>query len=95
MSSRVSAGSALAISPFLVLFSVFFWTYVWGLFGAFIGVPITIAVAHIVRAASLKPLGRGIARRVQDTGRKESIAGPPIMASMPVDAAVTPHSTPA
>jgi AI-2 transport protein TqsA len=39
---RVS-GSALAISPFVVLFSVFFWTYLWGLFGAFIGVPITIA----------------------------------------------------
>jgi predicted PurR-regulated permease PerM len=40
---RVS-GSALAISPFLVLFSVFFWMYLWGLFGAFIGVPITIAI---------------------------------------------------
>jgi AI-2 transport protein TqsA len=40
---RVS-GSALAVSPFVVLFSVFFWTYFWGLFGAFIGVPITIAL---------------------------------------------------
>lgn len=38
------AGSALAMSPFLVLFSVFFWAFLWGLFGAFIGVPITIAV---------------------------------------------------
>ena len=40
---RVS-GNTLAISPFLVLFSVFFWMYLWGLFGAFIGVPITIAI---------------------------------------------------
>jgi AI-2 transport protein TqsA len=40
---RVS-GSALSVSPFIVLFAVFFWTYMWGLFGAFIGVPITIAV---------------------------------------------------
>ena len=40
---RVS-GSALAISPFVVLFSVFAWTFLWGLFGAFIGVPITIAL---------------------------------------------------
>jgi AI-2 transport protein TqsA len=40
---RVS-GSALAISPFLVLFSVFLWLYLWGFFGAFIGVPISIAV---------------------------------------------------
>lgn len=40
---RVS-GSALFISPFIVLFSVFLWTFLWGVFGAFIGVPITIAV---------------------------------------------------
>ncbi len=40
---RVS-GSALSISPFVVLLSVFFWTWMWGLFGAFIGVPITIAI---------------------------------------------------
>ena len=40
---RIS-GNALSISPFLVLFAIFFWTYMWGLFGAFIGVPITIAV---------------------------------------------------
>lgn len=38
------SGSALAISPFLVLFSVFLWTFLWGVFGAFIGVPITIAL---------------------------------------------------
>jgi predicted PurR-regulated permease PerM len=37
------AGSALSISPFLVLFAVFFWTFVWGIAGAFIGVPIVIA----------------------------------------------------
>jgi AI-2 transport protein TqsA len=37
------AGNALAISPFLVLFAVFFWTFVWGISGAFIGVPIVIA----------------------------------------------------
>ena len=38
------SGSALAISPFLVLFSVFLWAFLWGPFGAFIGVPIAIAV---------------------------------------------------
>lgn len=38
------AGKALAMSPFLVLFSVFLWMFLWGLFGAFIGVPIVIAV---------------------------------------------------
>ncbi len=40
---RVS-GTALSVSPFIVLLSVFFWTWMWGLFGAFIGVPITIAI---------------------------------------------------
>jgi AI-2 transport protein TqsA len=38
------AGSALSISPFLVLFAVFFWAFLWGLPGAFIGVPIVIAI---------------------------------------------------
>jgi len=40
---RVS-GDVLSISPFVVLFAVFFWAFMWGLFGAFIGVPIVIAV---------------------------------------------------
>ncbi|WP_245508360.1 AI-2E family transporter [Rhizobium sp. BK418] len=38
------AGNALAVSSFIVLFSVFLWTFLWGLFGSFIGVPITIAI---------------------------------------------------
>lgn len=38
------AGRALAASPFMVLFSVFLWMFLWGLFGAFIGVPVLIAV---------------------------------------------------
>ena len=38
------AGATLAISPFLVLFAVFFWTFLWGIPGAFIGVPATIAM---------------------------------------------------
>ncbi|HEX9168055.1 MAG TPA: AI-2E family transporter [Roseiarcus sp.] len=40
---RVS-GIMLAMSPTVVLFAVFLWTYLWGLFGAFIGVPIAIAI---------------------------------------------------
>jgi AI-2 transport protein TqsA len=37
------AGAALSVSPFLVLFAVFFWAFLWGLPGAFIGVPMVIA----------------------------------------------------
>ena len=40
---RVS-GDVLAISPFVVLFAVVFWTFLWGWYGAFIGVPIVIAI---------------------------------------------------
>ncbi len=42
------AGSVLAISPFLVLLSVFFWTFLWGIAGAFIGVPIAIAILTLL-----------------------------------------------
>src|ERR1700738_2277520 len=41
------AGATLAISPFLVLFAVFFWSFLWGIAGAFIGVPLTIAFLTI------------------------------------------------
>ena len=37
------SGNVLAISPSVVLFSMFFWTFLWGLYGTFIGVPIAIA----------------------------------------------------
>lgn len=36
-------GASLAISPFAVMFAVFFWSFLWGLPGAFIGVPVLIA----------------------------------------------------
>ncbi|MBZ9655996.1 AI-2E family transporter [Phyllobacterium lublinensis] len=36
-------GTSLAISPFAVIFSVFFWSFMWGVPGAFLGVPILIA----------------------------------------------------
>jgi AI-2 transport protein TqsA len=43
------AGSALSISPFVVLFAVFFWTSLWGIAGTFIGVPIVIAIPTICK----------------------------------------------
>ncbi len=38
------AGATVSISPFVVLFAIFLWTFLWGLFGTFIGVPITLAL---------------------------------------------------
>jgi len=43
------AGRVLSISPFIVLLAVLFWTFLWGIAGAFIGVPIVIAVLTICR----------------------------------------------
>ena len=45
---RVS-GHALAISPIVMLFAVFFWSFLWGLFGTFIGVPIALAALTFCR----------------------------------------------
>ncbi len=51
------AGAALSLSPFMVLFAVFFWTFLWGIPGAFIGVPILIAcVTLFARTPLLQPL---------------------------------------
>jgi AI-2 transport protein TqsA len=41
------AGAALSISPSVVLFAVFFWSFLWGVSGAFIGAPIVIAILAI------------------------------------------------
>ena len=42
------SGSALSISPFLVVFSVFFAALLWGIPGAFMGVPLAIAVLTVM-----------------------------------------------
>jgi len=63
------AGAALSISPFVVLFAVFFWSFIWGIAGAFIGVPIVIAMLTIcdehesTRWISLLMSGREAERR--------------------------------
>ena len=41
------AGATLSVSPFVDLFAVFFWMLLWGIPGAFIGVPIIVAVLTI------------------------------------------------
>src|SRR5262249_61490406 len=41
------AGKALAISPFVMLVAFFFWSFLWGIPGAFIGLPVTIALFTI------------------------------------------------
>ncbi len=42
------SGKALSISPPVVVFSVVLWTFLWGALGAFLGVPITIAILTLL-----------------------------------------------
>lgn len=37
-------GRVLSLSPLVVLFSVVFWGWLWGIFGAFLAVPLTMAI---------------------------------------------------
>jgi hypothetical protein len=46
---RRLSGSALSISPFLVVFAVFFAALLWGIPGAFMGVPLAIAVLALLQ----------------------------------------------
>jgi len=67
------AGSALTISPFVVLLAVFFWTFLWGLFGAFIGVPITIA---LLTFCAQHRSSRWLADLLGAPNRQRAIKGP-------------------
>jgi len=41
------AGATVYMSPYIVLFAIFFWSFLWGIAGAFIGVPIVIALLTV------------------------------------------------
>ncbi len=57
------AGAAVSLSPFLVLFAVFFWAFLWGIAGAFIGVPILIAVASLcARSPATRVIAEALSR---------------------------------
>ncbi|NJC08558.1 AI-2E family transporter [Polymorphobacter fuscus] len=43
----ILAGAALSMSPFVVLLAVFFWGLLWGIPGAFLGVPIVILLITV------------------------------------------------
>ena len=62
------AGATLAISPFLVLLAVFFWSFLWGIPGAFIGVPATIAILIICEQHAAS---RWIAVMLSDVARRK------------------------
>jgi predicted PurR-regulated permease PerM len=53
------AGSAVSLSPALVLFSVFFGMFIWGVFGAFVGTPFAIVALTVCEHV---PSARWLAR---------------------------------
>jgi predicted PurR-regulated permease PerM len=60
------AGRLLSMSPMVVLFAIFFWTFLWGLFGTFIGVPIALAILSF---CDQHPSSRWVADLLGDPGR--------------------------
>jgi predicted PurR-regulated permease PerM len=65
------AGAALAISPLVVVFAVFFWGFLWGITGAFIGVPIMISVISL---CARYPSTQWVATLLSGTG-SEAVSG--------------------
>jgi len=65
------AGAAVSISPFMVLFAVFFWAMLWGIAGAFIGIPILIA---LVSLCARNPATRGIAVALSSDAAPDDLA---------------------
>ena len=64
------AGDRLSMSPFMVLFSVFLWSFLWGVPGALIGVPILIAV---ITFCALHPSTRVLAELMSGERRHHPI----------------------
>jgi predicted PurR-regulated permease PerM len=58
-------GKALSISPFVMLVAFFFWAFLWGIPGAFIGLPVTIALFTI---GEQNPSSRWIVRFLSTSG---------------------------
>ena len=54
----ILTGNALAISPFVMLFAFLIWDFLWGMPGAFIGLPVTIALFTIWEQNPLNALDR-------------------------------------
>lgn len=60
----IVASKAFAVSPFIMLIAFFYWGFLWGLPGAFIGLPMTIAFLTICQK---DPSRRWIVRLLSDS----------------------------
>jgi AI-2 transport protein TqsA len=61
------AGNMLSVSPTLVLFVIFFWTFLWGILGTLLAMPITVA---ILTFCSLHPRSRWLAELLGSPPKK-------------------------
>ena len=59
-------GRRFNLSPILIILSLFFWGYVWGLAGAFLAVPITAVIKIIAQNIEpLKPVAVLMSKKVE------------------------------
>jgi len=63
-------GNRLNLSPFVILFSLFFWGYIWGILGMILSVPITVSLMIITASF---PKTRPIAIILSQNGQLEVI----------------------
>jgi AI-2 transport protein TqsA len=72
-------GRILAISPFAVLLAIVFWGWLWGVPGAFLGVPLTVALLiacrHFERARWVADLLEDRRERLARSERERASAG--------------------
>ena len=69
-------GKYLSLSPLVVLVSVVFWGWLWGIAGAFIGIPLTVAaVIACDRFEQTKWIATLLARRPEKDGARPTADG--------------------
>jgi predicted PurR-regulated permease PerM len=57
-------GNRFNLSPIIIIFSLFFWGYVWGIVGTFLAVPITATIKIVIQNIEpLKPVAVLMSKR--------------------------------
>jgi predicted PurR-regulated permease PerM len=69
-------GKYLALSPLVVLLSVTFWGWLWGIGGAFLGVPLTIGVVITCRRFARTRWIATLLARLEDAPDKDGQGAP-------------------
>jgi predicted PurR-regulated permease PerM len=74
----VVLGRRLALNPVALFVGLAFWFWIWGVAGAFIGIPLLSAFKICCdNIESLAPVGEFLGAREETAGSERAAAGPP------------------